>query len=178
MTWVPSARYTAGIEDAWPFELGVTFEGRFENLLKVDAHFAMNYWNNNYDAGTVVLIEPSYSYDRYSLSATLFYNDKGEVPAPNSAQQTVTGAPLDDFFFYIEPAYAINKTFAAGLPLEFHNRSITANADESLWAVPTLYIFPAPGAEWNLWAKVTQPLRRGSEGHPVFGAGTELLFRF
>ncbi|PMV61066.1 hypothetical protein C1X15_30200, partial [Pseudomonas sp. GW123-5D08] len=95
-----------------------------------------NYWNNDHDAGTVVLIEPTYTYDRYTVSATFFYNDKGEVPAPNSAQQTVTGAFLDDFFFFVEPAYSLDKTFAVGLPVEYHNISLSANRDESLWLVP------------------------------------------
>jgi hypothetical protein len=178
MTWMPSARYTAGVDHAWPFELGVTFEGRFEQQLKVDAHFGMNYWNNDRDAGTVVLIEPSYAYDRYLFSATLFYNDKGEVPAPNSVRQTVTGAFLDDFLVYVEPAYTLDKTFAVGLPLEFHNPSLTVSRDESLWLVPTLYVYPVQGAEWTVWAKATKPLRSGSGGYPDYGAGSEILFRF
>jgi hypothetical protein len=178
MTWTPSARYTAGVEDAWPFELGVTFEGKFENLLKVNAHFGLNYWNNDYDAGTVVLIEPSYTYDRYTFSATFFYNDKGEVPAPNSVQQTVTGVHVDDFLFYVEPAYAIDNVFAAGLPLEYHNRSLTADRDESFWVVPTLYVTPAKGALWSVWVKVAKPFREGNAGKPYYGAGSEISFRF
>jgi hypothetical protein len=178
MTWTPSARFTQGVPGAWPFELGVTFEGRFENLVKVDAHFGMNYWNNEMDAGTLVLIEPSFSVDRYSFSATLFYNDKGEVPAKNSTRQTETRVLLDDFLFYVEPAYSLNPTFSVGLPLEYHNISLTANRDESIWVVPTLYVYPAKGAEWSVWAKVTKPLVSGSDGYPDYGAGSEISFRF
>jgi hypothetical protein len=178
MTWMPSVRYTAGMDGAWPFELGVTFEGRFEQQLRVNAHFGMNYWNNDRDAGTVVLIEPSYTYDRYSLSATLFYNDKGEVPAPNSVRQTVTGAFLDDLLIYVEPGYTLGQTFAVGLPLEFHNVRLTTGRDESVWVVPTLYVYPAKGAEWTVWAKVIKPVLSGSDGYPDYGAGSEIIFRF
>ena len=178
MTWMPSARYTAGVEDAWPFQLGVTFEGRFENLVKVNAHFGMNYWNNDRDAGTVVLIEPSFNVDQFSFSGTLFYNDKGEVPAVNSVRQTETRVLLDDFLFYFEPAYNFNKTFTVGLPLEYHNQRLTANRDESVWVVPTLYVNPAPTAQWTVWAQVTKPLVSGSAGYPFYGAGSEISFRF
>ena len=178
LSWMPSVRYTAGVEDAWPFEAGVTFAGRISNSFKIDAHFAMNYWNNNLDAGTVVLIEPRFTYDRYTFSSTLFYSDKGEVPGLNSPQQTVTGAFLDDFLFYFEPGYTIDKTFAVGLPLEFHNVSLNASRDESLWMVPTLYVYPAQGAQWSVWAKVTKPLLSGSDGYPYYGAGSEISFRF
>ena len=178
MTWMPSARYTAGIEDAWPFELGVTFEGNFENTFKINAHFGMKYWNNEVDAGSVVLIEPSYIYDRYSVSGTFFFNDDGEVPAPNTVQQTVTRAYADNVLLYVEPAYSLNKNFSVGLPLEFHNINLNAGRDESLWMVPTLYVYPAQGAEWSVWAKVTKPLLSGTDGYPYYGAGSEISFRF
>jgi hypothetical protein len=178
MTWTPSARYTAGVANAYPFELALTFEGRFDEAFRINTHFGMNYWNNDYDAGTVVLVEPTYVYDRYTLSASFFYNDKGDVPAPNSVRQTVTGAFLDDLYFYVEPAYAIDNTFSVGVPLEFHNASLTAGRDESVWIVPTLYVFPAPGAQWSVWTKATKPLLNGTAGAVDFGAGSEISFRF
>jgi hypothetical protein len=179
MTWMPAFRYTAGIPSAYPFELGLTFEGRYEDIVRMNAHFALNYWDNFYDAGTVVLIEPSYVYGPWTFSATLWYNDKGEIAAPNSIHHTVNGKWLDDFLFYVEPAYALNRVFSVGLPLEFHNRSLNADRDESLWAVPTLYAYPAAGAQLRVWTRVEKPLRTlDVGGMPRYAAGSEISFRF
>jgi hypothetical protein len=179
MTWKPAFRYTAGIPNAHPFELGLTFESRFEEMLRVNAHFAMNYWDNFYDAGTVLLIEPTYTRGPWTFSSTLWYNDKGEVPAPNSVSHTVSGKPLDDLLIYVEPAYALDRRFSVGLPLEFHNRSLTSGRDESIWAVPTLYAYPAPAAEVRVWTRVEKPLRApDAGGMPRYAAGSEISFRF
>lgn len=179
MTWMPAFRYTAGIPNAYPFELGLTFEGRFEDILRVNAHFAMNYWDNFYDAGTVLLIEPSYVYGPWTFSSTFWYNDKGEVPAPNSVHHTATTRWLDDLLIYVEPAYAFNTRFSAGLPLEFHNRNLNTDRDESVWVAPTLYAYPAAGAQLRAWARVEKPLRAlDANGMPRYAAGSEISFRF
>lgn len=181
MTWTPSARYTGGIPGATPFELGLSFEGLlkgYSDAFRISGHAGIHYWNPDVDPGMTLLIEPRYTIDAYFLSLMFFYHEKGEVPAPNSTRQTLTREPLDDLILYAEPGMSLNETFAVGLPLEFHNESLTSGGNESFWMVPTLYIYPGPGPEWWVWGRVEKPLRSGSTGHPRFALGSEFFFNF
>ena len=178
MTWSPSFRYTGGIRGASPFELGISFDGSFDQILDVRAHAGMNYWNPDTDPGSVFLVEPRYVYDRYFFAGTFLYSDKGEVPSPNAARFTGTWNPVDDVILQIEPGMVLDRNFSAGLSFEFRNARMGAHRDESLWLIPTLYAIPAPGAEWWVWSGLEKPLAPGRAGHPRLALGSEIFFSF
>jgi hypothetical protein len=178
MTWTPSFRYTAGIQGANPFELGVSFSGSFEETFDLHAHVGMNYWNQDTDPGSLVLLEPRYSYEPYFFAATFFYSDKGEVTSPNAPRYTATWQPLDDLLLQFEPGLTLSKTFATGVSFEYRNRSLNMGDDESIWLIPTLYIDPGGSAQWWIWGGIEKPLAAGGAGDPRFAAGSEISFSF
>ncbi len=187
MTLTPSLKHTF-VAGASPVSGGLSFVGAFGDYgLKADAAF--NYWNGDLDPGYALLVEPSWASGRYSVSASVFYNEKGSNPAPNVPATTLPSpladslsalrlggrAPFDDFFVYIEPGMALNKTFSIGLPLEYHIPSLDADVGNAFWAVPTLYIHPGAGVEWWIWG---QGVFYANGGDPDIFAGSEIIFRF
>jgi hypothetical protein len=126
--------------------------------------------------------------DRYSVAGAVFVNAKGAAGsmAPNFPGQTLTGREFDDLFVYIEPGYSLSGTYSLGLPLEFHDAS-EANAalqgyDQSVWVVPTLYIYPGSSVQWWIWAQMvkptTVPTGSTSSMDPQYFAGSEIIFKF
>jgi hypothetical protein len=178
MSWSPSFRYTAGIHKAYPFELGVSFNGNFDDVLLLSTHMAMNYWNTATDPGSLILIEPRYIYGEFFVAATLLHSDKGEVPAPNGPRFTQSWQGVEDFLFSVEPGMALSNLYTAAVALEYRNPSVNRAYDESFWLIPSLYIYPAPGAEWRVWTGLEKPLARGSAGHPRLALGSEISFKF
>ncbi|HLU70458.1 MAG TPA: hypothetical protein VKZ88_06775 [Fibrobacteria bacterium] len=178
LSWSPSFRYTAGLHKAYPFELGVSFNGNFEDMFLLQGHMAMNYWNTATDPGSLILIEPRYVYGDYFVAATLLYSDKGEVPAPNTQRLTHTWVSLEDLLLSVEPGKAFGGMYAASLSLEYRDPRFTHTRDQSVGMIPTLWIYPAPRAEWRLWTSLEKPLASGRAGHPRFGLGSELSFVF
>jgi hypothetical protein len=136
-----------------------------------------------------LLVEPSWSHGRYTVSGTIFYNEKGANPAPNVPATTLPSpladsvstllrggrATFDDFFVYVEPGMSLNKTVSVGLPLEYHIPSLDADVGNAFWAVPTLYVYPGAGVEWWIWAQGVFPAAGGS---PDLSADSEIIFRF
>lgn len=178
MTWTPSLRYTVGVPGAMPFELGLSFDGLFDDALELHAHTGMQYWNPDTDPGTFLLIEPRYTYAPYFFSGTLFLSDKGEVHSPNVPRGTTTWTPLDDFLLQFEPGLALNPTFSTSVSLEYRNATFTSNRDEAFWFIPTLYVYPAPRAQWWLWTALTKPLIQGTGSAPRLSLGSEIVFTF
>ncbi len=178
ITWTPSFRYTFGIPGATPFELGISFEGRFEDMLTINAHSGMQYWNADTDPGSFVLIEPRYVREPFFFAGTVFLSEKGEVPSPNVPRQTAGWAPLDDMVLQFEPGMALSPVFSTGLSLEYRNASFDADRDEAIWIIPTLYVYPAPRAQWWLWTGLSKPLLNGAGGAPRVSLGSEILFTF
>lgn len=178
MTWTPTFRYSAGLGKAQPFELGVSFDGSFVETIDIHAHVGMNYWDPDTDPGSVILIEPRVTYGQYFFAGTFLYSDKGEVPSPNAPRLTSTWRPIEDVLFQLEPGIALDKTFSTGLSLEYRNQSVNRGRDESVWLIPTLYVFPAQGAEWWVWGGLEKPLYSGAAGHPRFSLGSEIFFSF
>lgn len=176
MSWTPSFRYTSGIRKAHPFELGVSFNGNFDDIMILNGHMAMNYWNTATDPGSLLLLEPRYIYGDYFVASTFLYSDKGEVPAPNAPRFTRTWQPVEDLLLSVEPGMALNQTYSATVSVEYRNPSLNDRDDESLWLIPGLYVYPAPRAEWRLWAGLEKPLKRLSGAH--FGLGSEIVFLF
>jgi hypothetical protein len=178
MQWSPSIRYTMGVPNAGPFELGISFEGRFENTIEFNAHVGMNYWNADTDPGSFMLFEPRYTYEPYFFSGMFFYSDKGEVPSPNAPRQPYTWNALDDMIIQAEPGIALDRTFSTSVSLELRNKRIDRSKDMSVWILPTLYVYPAPGAEWRSFAGIAKPLVGGSNGSPQFSLGSEIAMTF
>jgi hypothetical protein len=186
-TLTPAIKQTL-VSGASPVEGGLSYVASFgEYALKADA--AVNYWSGNYDPGYTVLVEPSWSSGRYSVTGSVFYNEKGSKPAPNVPATTLPSpnadsvsnllrggrATFDDFFVYVEPGMSLNKTVSVGLPLEYHIPSLDADVGNAFWAVPTLYVYPGAGVEWWIWAQGVFPV---AGGNPDLYAGSELIFRF
>lgn len=179
LVWTHSLRYTFGIPDATPFELGLSFEARFDDVsLTVNAHSGMQYWSAEKDPGFFTLIEPRYVFEPFFFNSTVFLSDKGEVPSPNAPRHTAGWKPLDDVLLQLEPGIALNPAFSASLSLEFRDPSLDAERDASLWFIPTLYVYPAPRAQWWLWTALTKPLRNGPGGAPRLSLGSEIAFTF
>jgi hypothetical protein len=179
MTLTPSLKYVGGVPGAAPVNGGLSFDGSFGNFaLSADAAF--NYYSNAADPGFAVLVEPSWASGRYTVAGALYFNERGT--APNIPKQTVTGAELDRAFAYLEPGYVVNDRLSVGLPLEFHDAHLhIANAqgyDQSVWAVPTLYIYPGAGIQWWIWGQVIKPVSGNGAQDPLFFAGSELIFKF
>lgn len=181
MTLTPSVRYTAGVPGATPVVGGLSFDGTF-GPVSLSADAAFNYYSTSTDPGFTVLVEPTYTRDRFTLSASLFLNEWGTSIAPNHPAQTVTGAPLDRAYLYVEPGYALSDRVSVGLPLEFHDAHATEVAnlgyDQSVWAVPTLYLYPGANVQWWIWGQVIKPLSAPASKDPLFFAGSELIINF
>jgi hypothetical protein len=183
MTLTPSAKYTAGVPGATPFVGGLSFDGTF-GAVKLSADAAVNYFNTNTDPGITVLVEPTYTHDKFSLATSLFLNEKGDGAkvAPNYPSQTIPGAVLDRMIIYVEPGYALSDRVAIGLPLEYHdapaNNAVALGYDRSLWVVPTLYIYPGSNIQWWIWGQVIKPISGLAGTDPLFFAGSELIFNF
>lgn len=177
MTLTPSGKYTF-VDGATPFVGGLSFDGEFGSVgLSADASF--NYYDDVTDPGFTVLVEPSYSSGNFSVAGAVFYQEKGDAPSPNVPAQTLAGllaSPgFDDFFVYVEPGVSLNETFAFGLPLEYHDETSAAD-DESVWIVPTFYIYPGSTVEWWVWAQAVVPTAGGAD--PEYFAGSEIIFTF
>ncbi len=187
LTLTPSLKHTF-VSGATPVSGGLSLDGAFGEF-GLKAHAAFNYWNGDFDPGYTLLVEPSWSNGRYSLSGSLFYNEKGSKPAPNIPTTTLPGpsadslalalrggrTAFDDFFVYVEPGMALGKNVSIGLPLEYHVPDLDVDAGNAFWAVPTLYIYPGRGVEWWIWG---QGVFHARGGDPDFFAGSEIIFRF
>lgn len=178
MQWSPSMRYTMGIPKAYPFELGISFEGQFENTIEFNAHVGMNYWSTSTDPGSFFLLEPRYTYEPYFFSATVFYSDKGEVPSPNTPRQPYSWNRLDDLLIQAEPGIALNPVFSTSVSLELRDRSMDRSGDLSFWVLPMVYVYPAPRAQWRSFCGIAKPLTGGAAGDPQFTLGSEINMTF
>lgn len=183
VTLTPSAKYTAGVPGATPFVGGLSFDGIF-GAVTLSADAAFNYYSTSTDPGYTVLVEPTYARDRFTLAASLFFNDRGDgsAVAPNHPAQTVTGAALDRAYVYVEPGFALTNRVSVGLPLEYHDAHAdvvpTLGYDRSVWAVPTLYLYPGSTVQWWIWGQVIKPLSSPVSTDPLFFAGSELIINF
>ncbi len=178
MQWSPSMRYTMGIPKAYPFEMGIAFDGQFDNTVELKARVGMNYWSTNTDPGSFLLVEPRYTYEPYFFSATFFYIDKGEVPSPNTPRQPFAWNKLDDFLLQAEPGIALNSTFSTSVSLELRNQRLDRAGDMSIWVLPMLYVYPAPHAQWRSFCGISKPLLHNAPGYPQFSLGSEIEMTF
>lgn len=151
---------------------GVEYLGSFGDALEIKAD--LGYQNYGGEAGTFsLLLEPTLTLGDFSVAASYY-----QFFDPDETGNNFVG---DEMYIYVEPGYAFSEKIALGLPLELHE---AASDDTSLefvdksafWAVPTLYIYPADGVQWWLWAQVVKPFADGSE--LAYGLGSEVIVEF
>jgi hypothetical protein len=90
----------------------------------------------------------------------------------------LTWKPLDDCILQAEPGMALSPLFSASVSLEYRNASFNVGRDESFWFIPTLYVYPAARAQWQLWTALTKPLVNGDGSAPRVSLGSEIAFTF
>ena len=153
-------------ENSRPFWSGIEYVGSMGILdIKADLGYAGVAENDDIENATSFLIEPGIALgENGSLCASFFYqiDDSG-----------VWGGAYENMFFYIEPGYSINPKFALGLPIEYHEPDVDIDDDESIWLVPTAYIYPIEGAEIWAWGMMSQSTAADSD--PEFSIGLELI---
>src|SRR5690606_29068526 len=181
VTLTPSVKYTAGVPGATPVVGGLSFEGAF-GAVSLSADAAVNYYDTGTDPGFSVLVEPAYAGARFSVSASLYFNEQGDVPAPNHPVHTESGVALDRAYAYLEPGVSLTRHVALGLAFEYHKAHAAPAAalgyDESVWVVPALYVNPTPHTQWRTWAQATKPVSGSGTLDPLFFAGSEVVFQF
>ena len=131
----------------------------------IKADFA--YITQGDSTGMNLLIEPSAGFGDFSVAASFFMKLTDE-----SISQDIT----EDMFIYLEPGYSFSDGFAFGLPLEYHDADSDVEKDESIWVVPTAYVYPAENLEIWLWGGAYVPTAENSE--TTYALGSEVIFAF
>jgi len=151
---------------------GMEYKGSLGDMLALKADFGYRGIGEGSNTFSV-LLEPALSLGDFSI-ATSYY----QFFDPDVTGMNYVG---DELYGYIEPGYSFNETVALGLPLEVHTAEETA-AEEAMvdrsafWAVPTLYLYPADGIAWWLWAQAVVPF--ADNGDNAYGAGSEIIVEF
>jgi hypothetical protein len=120
------------------------------------------------DGTTTILVEPFLGFGAFSLAATAYYAVLGDNATPS---------PLgEEAFYYVEPGYTISDMFAAGLPLEYHTNAKDVD-DETIWVVPTFYVYPTTDVQWWIWGGVV--IDAADQGNdPAYSFGSEIIASF
>ena len=121
--------------------------------------------NNTY----TLLLEPSMSYKKFSLGASMYQAFLADKKEELSLQ---TNLPVQRYAI-IEPSFAPIKQFAFGLAGEFHDRDIESSGNEYIALTPNFYLYPTPefaftlwtSYRWNMKAKDTFAVGLSSEAH-------------
>ncbi len=151
-----------------PFWSGLEYEGTIGTIdVKADFGYAGVAENDGINNATTILIEPSASLgEDGSIAASFFWQDD---------KSGIWGGSFDNMFFYLEPGYSVKPSFALGLPLEYHDPDMDVEDDESIWIVPTAYVYPIDGAEVWFWAMASKPMADGVDTE--FSVGLELIIK-
>ena len=127
--------------------------------------------------------------DKFSLA----YAVMGGTSSDSRGQ--LSGRFTENLLAYVEPGYAITDYFALGLPLEYHfwggdkdytpaSRLEDPEDDDSerisdgksqIWAVPTLYFYPAEGSEIWVWYQANFNVDDSVLSHHL---GMEVIWEF
>ncbi|MCL2208023.1 MAG: hypothetical protein FWB90_08035 [Fibromonadales bacterium] len=148
----------------------------------IDANYSRSYTELNYairgvfglhpnrgDLVNTFALEPSFNYKSFSLASTCYW-----AVLPDSSENAITVedtyAP-DEKLIYIEPSFAFNKKFSAGLGFEWHKPE--AKADDWFLIAPTGYLYPTAGMDLSFWLSYAI-----TEGHnnPGFGISSSVKF--
>jgi len=158
---------------------GVEYLGKLKDILTLKANFGYNNFPGKVRKNVfTLLVEPLLSFGKFTTAMTAY-----TMLDPDSANTDPAASPLfgidDEFFFYIEPGFSFTEKFAVGLPLEIHGKDLEKKDDNALWAVPTLYIYPAKNVQWWLWGQVVVPVTEKSIGGDLlYGVGSEIIVSF
>jgi len=175
-TITPVAKLVLGESDGvTSYQAGVTYDLAFGDMALAGG-FGVN-GETDMDVGYTILIEPSIAIDVFSVAASFLYQEKGEEPSSNVPVVFNNGTSFDDMIFYIEPGMAFNDYVALGLPLEYHDPDMDNEIDASFWAVPTLYLYPADGAQVWIWGQAVVPLHEDGGDMGIY-FGSELIVEF
>jgi hypothetical protein len=93
------------------------------------------------------LVEPTFNYDFFNLSANFFYAITDEDYA--AADQILTE---DQLMFAIEPSFNLHKKFALGVGYEYHDRDTNADKDSYHYLGLNAYLYPTLKTELVFWA--------------------------
>lgn len=158
---------------------GVEYLGKFGEVLSLKADFGyINFPGEERKNVFTFLVEPLLSFGKFTTAMTAY-----TMLDPDSANTDLAASPLfginDEFFFYIEPGFSFTENFAVGLPLEIHGMDLENKDDNSIWAVPTLYIYPTENVQWWLWGQVVVPVAENSAiDDLLYGIGSEIIVSF
>jgi hypothetical protein len=93
------------------------------------------------------LVEPTFNYDFFNLSANFFYAITDEDYA--AADQILTE---DQLMFAIEPSFNLHKKFALGVGYEYHDRDTNVDKDSYHYLGLNAYLYPTLKTELVFWA--------------------------
>jgi len=153
----------------------------------IDANYSRSYTDLNYairgvfglhpnrgDLVNTFTVEPSFNYKSFSLASTCYW-----AILPDSSENSIsvedTYAP-DAKLIYIEPSFAFNKKFSAGLGFEWHKPGIgTPGPETDNWFLiaPTGYLYPTAGVDMSFW--LSYAIREG-HNNPGFGISSAVKF--
>lgn len=165
-------------------QAGLQYTGSFGEMLSMKADVGYLGLAGEERSNVITLLaEPSVSMGNFSVAGSFYYMADGD----SINDQIVAASALleeepqllfglgDEMYAYVEPGYSFTDEVAAGLPLEYHAGLLDNEDDNSFWAVPTLYVYPADGVEWWIWGQVVVPL---GEGDNAYGLGSEVIVNF
>jgi len=95
------------------------------------------------------LVEPSFSYKKFSLGATYY---QALLAKQDSSVKLQTDIP-EEQFVYVEPIISVNQKFSVGLSGEWHNPSTSVKDDDYVLASPTFYLYPAEKMTLTFWQR-------------------------
>ncbi len=136
----PFAAFTVGSGDV-PVQAGVEY-GYSAGDLSIGGEFGLTK-DAEMDPSYLLLLEPTIEMGDISVAATMYYS----ITSDKKASATVIE---EEYFVYVEPGTSISDELAVGLPVEYHGGVKDADS-ESIWVVPTVYLYPAKDLEWWIW---------------------------
>lgn len=153
-------RYTAGAE--------VEYSRAFTNLDYgiLAATGVIPYKGDN---TYTILLEPSMSFKKFSLGASMYQAFLSDKTADLALQ---TNLPVQRYVI-VEPGFAPLEQFAFGIAGEYHDRDVESTGNEYFAMTPNFYLYPIPDVgftfwvsyRWNMKAKDTFALGLSSEAH-------------
>jgi len=93
------------------------------------------------------LLEPSFNYDFFNMSATFFY------AITNSNYEAEPQLLTDDqLMIAVEPSFNLHKKFTLGVSYEFHNHDVDIDEDSYHFLGANFYLYPTLKTEAVFWA--------------------------
>ena len=159
--------------DGTDFYAGAEYNGKFGGILSAKFDFGYRGIAGDERSNIVsILLEPTLTLGNFSTAFT------GFVMIDNDS--LVNSAPMfkldDEMFFYLEPGYTFTDNFGFGLPIEFHAVDLANEDDNTLWFVPTFYIYPFENVQWWIWGQVVKYLADGVDN--AYGLGSEIIVNY